>query len=187
MPSLSTVKQMSAAPPEIAPKTRFCDLYFEEYAAAIALLFVVASVSWGVITRYVSHTPAIWTGETARIAFAWAVFLGSAAGFKRREHIVIDVFLPLLPPFLARMVLRAADLIVLVVLVVITVLSVRFTISTYQAMTTVLRLPQSVIYGAAAVGFALMTLRHIQAMRSGRAVPGASATLNDVSVRKAQS
>ncbi|CAM5217426.1 hypothetical protein CDEF62S_04089 [Castellaniella defragrans] len=55
---------------------RFRDLYFEEYVAAFALLIVVAAVSWGVMTRYVSHTPSIWTGEVARIAFAWTVFCG---------------------------------------------------------------------------------------------------------------
>ncbi len=187
MDSLRTDKRGAATAPATSARTRFSDLYFEEYAAAIALLFVVGSVSWGVLTRYVSHTPAIWTGETARIAFAWTVFLGSAAGFKRREHIVIDVFLPLLPSALGKAVLRVADLIVLVVLVVITVLSVRFTISTYAALTTVLRLPQSVIYGAAAVGFALMTWRHIQAMRSGRSVSKPVIGNDGMSVQEAQS
>lgn len=149
-------------------RTGFRDLYFEEYVAAFALAVVVGAVSWGVVTRYVSHTPSIWTGEVARIAFAWTVFIGSAAGFRRSEHIVIDVLLPLIPDSMAQWVRRLSDVIVLVVLAVMTLLSVRFTVSTYDALTTVLRLPQSVIYAASAFGFALMTFRHVQRICSER-------------------
>jgi len=166
--------ELAASPleqPKVAQsltRIQFSDLYAEEGIAAAALAVVVVSVTWGVVTRYLSHTPSAWTSELASIAFAWVVFLGSAAAFRRGGHIVIDALLPLLPPVASKAVGLLANLIVLLVLIVMTVLSVRFTISTFDVPTTVLRLPQSVTYAAAALGFALMVLRHIQFMASGQ-------------------
>jgi TRAP-type C4-dicarboxylate transport system permease small subunit len=150
---------VAAAPDE----TRFKDLMIEEILATIALAIVVGSVSWGVLTRYVLTTPANWSGELASIGFAWAVFLGSAAAFRRSSHIVIDTFLFIFPPAMARGMQIASALVTLVVLVVMTGLAARFTLSTLHVPTTVLRLPQATIYAAAAVGFGLMALRHVMA------------------------
>jgi len=170
-----------APAPRSAGRLRLSDLYFEEILTAAALVLVVASVTWGVVTRYISHTPSIWTGEVASIAFAWTVFLGSAAGFRRSEHIIIDVLLNALPRPLAAALSLLARTIVLLVLASMTVISTRFAVSTYDAYTTVLRLPQSVVYAGAATGFALMTFRHLQSMilgSSGKApAPGEGAPL----------
>ncbi|MGV6874778.1 TRAP transporter small permease [Pseudochelatococcus sp. B33] len=140
--------------------TRFSDLMIEEILATVALTAVVCSVSWGVVTRYVLPTPANWTSELAAIGFAWAVFLGAAAAFRRSGHIVIDTFLFLVPPGVARLVQILAALITLAVLGAVSFLAIRFTLSTLDIPTTVLRLPQATLYAAAAVGFLLMTVRH---------------------------
>ncbi|CAM5217421.1 hypothetical protein CDEF62S_04088 [Castellaniella defragrans] len=84
---------------------------------------------------------------------------------------MIDVLLPLLPASLATLVQRLSNVIVLVVLVVMTLLSTRFTVSTFAALTPVLRLPQSVIYAASAVGFALHDLPAPAAHARGSARP----------------
>lgn len=135
-------------------------LYVEEIIASAALAIVVASVSWGVLTRYALERPANWTGELSAICFAWAVFIGAAAAFRRGGHIAIDAFIEVLPTGLSNMLRIAAAAIVFMTLLAMTVLSTRLTLSTMDIPTTVLRLPQAVIYGAAACGFALMTLRH---------------------------
>ena len=62
----------------------------EEVIAGAALLVVVLAVCWGVLTRYVTAQPAAWSGEVAGMGFAWLVFLGAAAGFKRGLHVSID-------------------------------------------------------------------------------------------------
>lgn len=141
-------------------RLRFSDLYLEEILASIFLLVVVASVSWGVLTRYLLATPANWTGELASICFAWTVFLGAAAAFRRAGHIAIDSFLFLLPIKLARFAQLFAGAVTMITLLTVTVLATRFTISTIGSPMTVLRVPQSVLYGAAATGFALMSFRH---------------------------
>jgi len=145
----------------LSPLIRFRELTLEEILATLALIVVVGSVSWGGLTRYVMPHPANWTSEMSSIGFAWAVFLGSAAAFRRGGHIMIDTILMILPSGAARLVQIMAALITLLVLAVISVLAIRFTLSTTDIPTTVLRLPQAVIYAAAAVGFCLMTLRHV--------------------------
>ena len=54
---------------------------FEELVAAAAVVVIIASVGWGVITRYVTAQPATWAGEIATLGFAWVVFFGAAAFF----------------------------------------------------------------------------------------------------------
>ena len=38
---------------------------FEELVAAAAVVVIIASVGWGVITRYVTAHPAAWASEIA--------------------------------------------------------------------------------------------------------------------------
>lgn len=152
------ISQPHEEPPE---KNGFGMLYFEEFLATAALAVVVASVSWGVLTRYLMPQPANWTTELSAIGFAWAVFLGSASAFRRGGHIMIDTGLTVLPQPIARLLRMLAGAITLATLATISLLAIRFTLSTTDIPTTILRLPQAVIYGAAATGFSLMTLRHL--------------------------
>ena len=64
---------------------------FEELVAAAAVVVIIASVGWGVITRYVTAQPAAWASEIATLGFAWVVFFGAAACVKYRLHPAIDV------------------------------------------------------------------------------------------------
>jgi TRAP-type transport system small permease protein len=143
--------------------TLFKELMLEEALATIALMIVVLSVTWGVLTRYVTATPASWSGELASIMFAWAVFLGAAAAFRRSGHIAIDSFVQLMPERAAYVLRLLSATITFVTLALVTYLAVRFTISTTDTPTTILRWPQAVIYAAAAVGFGSMTIRHVMA------------------------
>jgi TRAP-type transport system small permease protein len=146
-----------------APKEKvisFSDLKFEEVLASIGLAIIVLAVSWGVVTRYVLAQPANWTGEVAGIAFTWTAFVGAAAVFARGEHISIDLLLHYLPEPLRSFTQLVADVIVFAALAVVAFLAIRFSIATLDVPTTILRVPETVIYSGAAVGFSLMAIRH---------------------------
>ncbi|MEO8836727.1 MAG: TRAP transporter small permease [Caldimonas sp.] len=148
--------------------------YVEETIAGAALVVVVLSTCWGVVTRYVTEQPATWSGEVATIAFAWLVFVGAAAGFKYGMHVTIDMAVRLLPPALRRVVMAAADLLVLAFLAVLFVLSVQFAINAWGDPTSVLRMPRSVTYGSVVVGSLSMLLRYGRAAwRRWHGLPGA--------------
>lgn len=148
--------------------------YFEEIVSGAALLVVIASTCWGVVTRYITEQPAAWTGEVAGIAFAWLVFVGTAAGFKYGMHVTIDMLVALLPMALRRLLMAAADLLVLAFLAVLLVLAVEFSIDAWGDPTSVLRLPRTVTYASVVIGALCMLLRYGRAAwRRWNGVPGA--------------
>jgi TRAP-type C4-dicarboxylate transport system permease small subunit len=148
--------------------------WFEEVVAGAALVVVVFVVCWGVVTRYVTEQPATWTGEVASIAFAWLVFVGAAAGFKYGMHVAIDMVVALLPPTARRLLMAAADLLVLAFLAVLFVLAIEFSIDAWGDPTSVLRLPRSVTYASVVVGALCMLLRYGRAAwRRWHGEPGA--------------
>lgn len=58
----------------------------EESVVLTCVIIVVASVIWGVLTRYVSQRPAAWTGEVASIAFCWIGFVGATLIYSTNGH-----------------------------------------------------------------------------------------------------
>lgn len=148
--------------------------YFEEAVAGAALLVVIAATCWGVVTRYVTEQPAPWTGEVAGIAFAWLVFVGTAAGFKYGMHVTIDILVARLPHTLRRLLMAAADLLVLAFLVTLLVLAVEFSIDAWDDPTSVLRLPRTATYASVVVGALCMLVRYGRAAwRRWKGLPGA--------------
>lgn len=136
----------------------------EEMVAGVALVIVVVSVCWGVLTRYITEQPAAWAGEIAQTAFAWMVFLGAAAGFKYGMHISIDMLLAAVPARLRRVAQLLGDVLVMLFLVYVMWLALVFNIESWDVPTSVLRLPRTIVYGSVFVGFAFMTVRYLQAM-----------------------
>jgi TRAP-type C4-dicarboxylate transport system permease small subunit len=54
-----------------------------------ALLTIVVSLQ--VASRFLLHTPMIWSEELARFLFFWVVLLGAAMSVRNRRHFVVDV------------------------------------------------------------------------------------------------
>jgi TRAP-type transport system small permease protein len=142
----------------------------EEVIACSALLVVVAAVCWGVLTRYITAQPAPWAGEVAGMGFAWLVFLGAAAGYKRGLHVSIDILTQFLPRPLERALAVLVQLAILVFAAYVAWLGVGFTIRNLANPSPVLRIPQSIIYLAVTLGFFSIALR--QAWRLGRSLLG---------------
>src|SRR5919202_2159165 len=84
----------------------------DEAIAVLALLVTVLSVTWGVVTRYVTAQPAVWASEVAAIAFAWLTFFGASACFKHNAHPSIDMLVQRLPALPQRLVRLGVDLLV---------------------------------------------------------------------------
>ncbi|MEO8544902.1 MAG: TRAP transporter small permease [Burkholderiaceae bacterium] len=138
---------------------------FEELVSGIALVVMVACVCWGVITRYVTETPAAWAAEMAGLSFAWLVFMGSAAAFKYGGmHMSIDMLVRLLPGFPRRLLTLAVDLLVLAFLTYLVWLSVVFCIASMGDPMPILRWPRSVLYASVGLGSLCMALRYLSVL-----------------------
>ena len=140
---------------------------FEEIVACLALAVVVLSVSWGVITRYITAQPAAWASEVATLAFAWLVFFGAAACVKYKLHPSIDMLVARLPAPLQVGVRWINHALVLGFCAFMAWFGTRFAIDAWSNPSPVLRLPLTWLYGPVAFCFALMALRYLQVMRRG--------------------
>ncbi len=141
--------------------------HFEELVAGASLVIVVASVVWGVVTRYVTAQPAGWTVEVAAIAFAWLTFFGAAACFRYGAHPTIDMLTRSLPPFGQAVVRWFNHLLIVAFLLFLIGYGVGFTYEAWDNPSPVLRLPLSVLYGPVTLGCVLMLVRYVSAVRHG--------------------
>src|SRR3954470_19129311 len=57
-----------------------------EIPAAFLVVAEIVILFAGVISRYVLHSPLIWSDELASILFLWLAMLGAAVAFRRAEH-----------------------------------------------------------------------------------------------------
>lgn len=138
---------------------------FEEIVAGAALIVVVGSVCWGVATRYITETPASWASEVSALAFAWLVFMGSAAAFKYGMHMSVDLLTNLLPAPIRKTVAMLVDGLVLAFLAYTVWLSILFCIEAYGDPMPILRLPRSLIYASVGAGSLCMVFRYAGAVR----------------------
>ena len=59
--------------PDDAGDERGGGLSFELVAMNIGFVVLVCSIVWGVLSRYVTESPATWVEEVSSIAFTWVV------------------------------------------------------------------------------------------------------------------
>src|ERR1700709_655839 len=57
-----------------------------EIPGAILVVAEIVILFAGVVSRYVMHSPLIWSDELASILFLWLAMLGAAVAFRRAEH-----------------------------------------------------------------------------------------------------
>ena len=137
---------------------------FEEIVACVAVAVVVLSVSWGVITRYITAQPAAWASEIATLGFAWVVFFGAAACVKYRLHPAIDVLVERLPEGGRRAVRVFNHVLLLSFFGFMTWFGTRFAIDAWDSPSPVLRMPQTWLYGPVALCSLLMAVRYLQVL-----------------------
>jgi TRAP-type C4-dicarboxylate transport system permease small subunit len=141
---------------------RFVLDHVEDFFAGLAMVVVVGSVVWGVLTRYVFPQPAAWSYEVATIGFAWLVFFGAAGGIRYRLHSDIDVLVMKFPVSWQRGVALFNFVLLAAFFAALSIFFAIHTVDAHQSQTVALNLPRSVIYAPLAVASALMLVRHIQ-------------------------
>lgn len=137
---------------------------WEETLAVAALVVVIASVSFGVVTRYVSATSATWAVELAGLAFTWCVFLGAAAAFRKGMHVSVELFVAIIPVPMRVIVSWMIDIIVLGFLGYLLYLSALITLDSGSRPSPVLRIPFTYVYGALVLSVGSMLVHHILQM-----------------------
>lgn len=135
----------------------------EALTAFSALAALTGSVLWGVLTRYVTERPAVWTTELSGILFTWVVFIGAMTAYRNDEHIRVTLLLDLMPDRIRAVVERLVDLVVLVFLIYVTWLALVMMHEGATRPSPVLDIPFSWVYLAVVIAFAGMSVS--QALR----------------------
>lgn len=130
----------------------------ETALAGLAAAALVLSVIWGVITRYITEQPAVWTAELSGILFTWIVFLGATASYHENQHIRVGLLVDTLPDALARIVRLLVELVMIAFLAYAAYLSYLMMLKGASRPSPMLRIPFSYVYLAPLIAFSLMTL-----------------------------
>lgn len=130
----------------------------ENLVSFTALAVLTGSVLWGVLTRYVTERPAVWTTELSGILFTWVVFIGAMTAHQEGRHIRVTLLVDLLPRPARRVVLKLAEVAVLAFLVYAAWLSFLMMQKGATRPSPVLDIPFSWVYLATLISFVGMSL-----------------------------
>jgi TRAP-type C4-dicarboxylate transport system permease small subunit len=137
-------------------------LSFELVAMNVGFVVLVGSIVWGVLSRYVTESPATWVEEVSSIAFTWVVFVGAAEVHRRGRHVRVDLLTSLLPARIRPAQDAAVEIFVALYCFYVAWLGLQQTIASNSATTSMLGIPLSVPYAGLTLGFLLMALRSVQ-------------------------
>lgn len=130
----------------------------ENLVSFSALALLVFSVLWGVSTRYIFESPAIWTTELSGILFTWVVYIGAMTAFRDGKHIRVTLFVDIMPTPVRRALIKFGDICVLGFLLYLTYLSVLMMQKGATRPSPVLDIPFSMVYLATVICFAGMSV-----------------------------
>lgn len=130
----------------------------EDLITQLATVSMVACVMWGVLTRYITEQPAVWTSELSGILFTWIVFIGAASAFRQDKHISVPMLVDALGLKLQHAIKIASDIFVLAFVCFVAYLSYHMMIKGMSRPSPVLRIPFFYVYLAPFIAFILMAI-----------------------------
>jgi len=138
----------------VTPKTilKNLDLIISGFFLSITVLVVIVNVG----LRYLFQGGLFWAEEVATTSFIWSVFVGSAAAYRYKMHIGIDMVSRIGPPIWRKLVAVFVDIMMFVINAYIVYLSVLFIGANELKRTPVLDIPAIYVNSALTVGFSLM-------------------------------
>lgn len=145
-----------------------------------ALTVLLISVLWGVLTRYITASPAVWATELSGILFTWVVYVGAMTAFRDGRHIRITLLLDALPRPARKVLEFVADLIMVIFLFYVTYLSIEMMALGATRPSPVLRIPFSWVYLATVIAFGVMSITALLRLLGVIEVRDDDAALKDV-------
>jgi TRAP-type C4-dicarboxylate transport system permease small subunit len=133
------------------------------WISAFCLFSLPALIVIGIFFRYILQKSLPWTTELSQFLLMWMVYLGTAAVSLKREHITADV----IGIILSERGKKIRDFISetlnlgLIVMIMWKLIPYTITLSTRRNASTVMRMPQYIMFITFGIGFALMGLVHL--------------------------
>jgi TRAP-type C4-dicarboxylate transport system permease small subunit len=147
-------------------KLKFILVNLEELVACVFLAILLILTISNVAVRFSTGRSFAWTEEISYGCYAWVVFVGASAVYKRGLHSSIDLVVQLLPEKIQRVISFCTSLLMLAAIVWVAYLSVGFTYHAYTKLTAILYIPYSYIDVSLVVGFGLMIIHSFGFLRN---------------------
>ncbi len=139
----------------------------ERYLMLTAYVFCCAVIIQDVARRFLLNYSAAWSQETAQYAFIYLGWIGAAYAVKERAHIRFDILQNKLPERMHGWIFIAGE----IATIIFAAIALRYSMHTigtlwqYGGTTPVLRVSKIWAEAAVPIGFALIVLRSVQALR----------------------
>jgi TRAP-type C4-dicarboxylate transport system permease small subunit len=139
----------------------------ERYLMLLFYCTIVFVIVTEVVRRYVLSFSSLWGEEVARYMFIYLGWVGASHAVRVRSHIRFDTVMGLLPAKMHGYVYVFGDLVTLVFAVVALYWSLHGigTIIEFGALTPALRVSKAWFEAAVPLGFSMMVVRLLQAMK----------------------
>lgn len=134
----------------------------EEIVTAIFLAALLLLTIFNVTLRFTTGRSLVWTEEVSFGCFAWVVFLGASAAYKRHLHSSVEILVQTMPKRFQQVVETVTYVALLLTLGVITYFSLRFSIAAHFKVTPVLKIPYTYIDISVCVGCLLMSVHTVK-------------------------
>lgn len=133
----------------------------EEIIVSFFLLLMVCMISFNVVLRVATRQSIPWLEEVSYFCFAWIIFVGASAAYKRSLHGGIDLLVRLFPETARKVVSLLSTFLILLICVVMTFFSFRFAVSAGSKVTPILYISYFWVDLSAVVGFGMMCVHSL--------------------------
>ena len=128
---------------------------------AILLASILVIMSVQVFFRYILNFSFFWSEELVRYLFFWTAFLGGATAFKRGDHLVADILINYLKGPMRKIILFAADFVIMTTLIVLLYYGAKLTLAVMPSASIALNISMAIPYGIIPIGSLLMLIHHL--------------------------
>lgn len=137
---------------------RFIFENIEEIVASLLFVVTLVLVIINVLTRYVFHTGIPWAEEMATSCFVWTAFIGSAACYKMRAHVGVDIVVNKLPLKVQNVVKIVVDILMAFLCAYLFYLSCVYLKRSYRKPTAILGVSSAWVSSSLTISFLDMAI-----------------------------
>ena len=130
----------------------------EEIVASLLFVVTLVLVIINVLTRYVFRTGIPWAEEMATSCFVWTAFIGSAACYKMRAHVGVDILVNKFPLKLQNGVKIAVDILMAFMCSYLFYISIIYLMRSYRKPTAILGVSSAWISSSLSICFLDMAI-----------------------------
>ena len=139
------------------PKQTLLDTLLDDFAAFLVFILVIL-VLRSVGTRYLFGSSDPYTQELTRLFFPWLVFAGGALAVRKHANLAVTLVFDHLPSQVKWSVKFMMSLVVLIFLAALVIIGFRFSLSTFDQITSSLAIRKTWFYLSVPIGGLLMLL-----------------------------